>query len=144
VKGKSAVVAKILFELRAKIRDGSADAACPAVLSTEVLPYGGPAKVWIFGVQFGLRPRGEAHSWGPWRSQPFGINGLGQPVLLFEPLRHSPPLKVFLFVLLPARGMNFSPAVQMYGWTLLPCDREPTLNTDQFECESLPASKDLD
>jgi hypothetical protein len=103
VKGQSAVVAKILFELRPKIRDGSANAACPVVLSTELLPYCGSAKVWIFAVQFGLRPRGEAYSWGPWRSQPCGIIELGQPLLLFELVRRSPPLRVLVFVLgLPA------------------------------------------
>jgi len=92
VKGKSAVIAKVLFELRAEIRDGPANAACPAVLNTELLPHGGLAKVWIFGVQFGLRPRGEAHSLGPVEVSASRNERAGTAIMLFEPRRHSPGL----------------------------------------------------
>jgi hypothetical protein len=114
VKGKLAVVAKLLFELLAKVRDGSADAARPAVLNAEVLPYGGFAEVWIFGVQFGLRPRGEAHSWGPWRSQPCAMNAAGTAMTASRTSRSSSTGSRSSFPqLLPTRDRNFFPAVQL-------------------------------
>jgi hypothetical protein len=81
VKGKSAIVAKVLFELPAKIGDGPADAACPAVLNTEVLPYGGLAKVGIFVLNLasGLEARPLL---GRVEVSALQNDGLGQPTSL--------------------------------------------------------------
>jgi hypothetical protein len=129
VKRKSAVVAKIVVELLAKIRDGSAEAAGPAVLRAEVLPYGGLAKVWIFGVQFAPASRRGALL-GPVEVSALRNERAGTAMTASRTSPSFSPGQGLRFRTAASMRQDFFPAVQLYGWRLFRGDREPALNTD--------------